>query len=125
MASLVLSGTLGGVSAQADTWSSLQGAQAKDSAVVKKPATSSSSQLLFTEIEVLKQEIQALQAKVEEQSHELRKIKKEQKETFPEISVALNDTKEGAPPGTAVPAAGTCNIVGLLSQLSTTTSELA
>ncbi len=80
------------MSVQADTWSSL-GAESKPEAqktnVVKTTGTSSSAQLLFSEIEILKQEVQGLRAKVEEQSHELRKIKKEQKERYLDLDRRL------------------------------------
>ncbi len=70
---------------QADTWSSLQNSKAEPTvkAVTPPPVQSSSAtQLLFSEIEVLKLEIQSLQSKVEEQGFELQKIKKEQKERY-------------------------------------------
>ena len=85
----LLTGTLAGVSAQADTWSSLQGVEASKGVIAQQPASHASNQLLFSEIEVLKQELQALQAKVEEQSHELRKVKKEQKERYLDLDRRL------------------------------------
>jgi tol-pal system protein YbgF len=91
-ASVVLSGAMGVVSAQADTWSSLPQAQPEVSAKVgvsKSAPTSSSAQLLFGEIEVLKQEVQTLQARVEEQANELRKVKKEQKERYLDLDRRL------------------------------------
>jgi len=100
MSSLVLASTLGAVSVQAATWSSLQGAEAKKPTLATKPANSSATQLLFTEIEVLKQEIQTLQSKVEEQSNELRKIKKEQKERYLDLDRRLGQvlSKSAATP---------------------------
>ncbi len=92
LATLVLLSAMGG-HAQADTWSSLQEAKpavSNAASAEKKPVlTSSSAQLLFGEVELLKQEIQTLQAKVEEQSHELRKIKKEQKERYLDLDRRL------------------------------------
>ncbi len=80
------------MSVQADTWSSLgtePKVEAQNSGAQKAAGVSSSAQLLFSEIELLKQEIQGLQAKVEEQSHELRKIKKEQKERYLDLDRRL------------------------------------
>lgn len=86
---------MGIVSAQADTWSSLQQTQPKaESAAVttvSKPARNNANQLLFSEIELLKQEIQGLQARVEEQAYELRKIKKEQKERYLDLDRRIGE----------------------------------
>ncbi len=90
LAFMVLSGVMGAVSAQADTWSSLPKIQPKVSTVAASNASASrSAQLLFGEIEVLKQEVQTLQARVEEQANELRKIKKEQKERYLDLDRRL------------------------------------
>ncbi len=66
---------------QADTWSSLQG---NKNAPVKAMTSDrmAANQLLFTEIETLKQEIQSLMSKVEEQDFEIKKLKIEQKERY-------------------------------------------
>ena len=89
---LAVIGIFAGVSAQADTWSSIpdatKGASKAPSAaqaVAVSPASATggyANQLLFSEIELLKQEIQKLQSKVEEQSYELNKLKNEQKERY-------------------------------------------
>ncbi len=100
LASMVLSSIFGAVSVQADTWSSLPQTQAKVSAKAPESApTSSSAQLLFSEIEVLKQEVQTLQARVEEQGNELRKVKKEQKERYLDLDRRLGQmhNKTSAP----------------------------
>jgi tol-pal system protein YbgF len=98
-ASLVLSGAMAVVSAQADTWSSLPQSQPEVSAkigVPKSAPTSRSAQLLFGEIEVLKQEVQTLQARIEEQSNELRKVKKEQKERYLDLDRRLGQLLNSA-----------------------------
>ncbi len=100
LVSMVLSGALGAVSAQADTWSSLPQTQTKVSVKAPKSVpTNSSAQLLFGEIEVLKQEVQTLQARIEEQGNELRKIKKEQKERYLDLDRRLGQihNKASAP----------------------------
>ncbi len=100
LASVVLSGVMGVVSVQADTWSSLPQTQPKAGIEAPKSVpTNSSAQLLFSEIEVLKQEVQTLQARVEEQGNELRKIKKEQKERYLDLDRRLGQVlnKASAP----------------------------
>ncbi len=77
-------------SVQADTWSSLPDAGAApevrssaEAVPVIAPSTSGhANQLLFSEIELLKQEVQSLQGRLEEQAHELNKLKGEQKERY-------------------------------------------
>lgn len=76
-------------SSQADTWSSLPSANvpaaqsnAKEVPVRAPSSSGHANQLLFSEIELLKQEIQSLQGRLEEQAHELNKLKKEQKERY-------------------------------------------
>ena len=98
-----------GVSAFADTWSSLPSQSAPASvnatpASISKPAsTGHANQLLFSEIELLKQELQNLQGKVEEQAYELNKLKKEQKERYLDLDrrlgqVLSSDAKSGSVP---------------------------
>lgn len=89
---LVVIGMFAGVSVQADTWSSIPDAaksaskassEAQEAPVdLNSAAGSYANQLLFSEIELLKQELQKLQSKVEEQSYELNKLKNEQKERY-------------------------------------------
>ena len=75
----------------ADTWSSLDHAKGVPvQSVAKTPAASNAnnglspaaSQMLFSEIEMLKQEIQSLRSTVEEQGYELNKLKTEQKQRY-------------------------------------------
>lgn len=85
---IMLVGMIGSFNAIADTWSSLDGDQVeatkpKPVAVVSSAGISSSaSQLLLTEIDSLKSEVQALRGFVEEQGYELKKLKEEQKERY-------------------------------------------
>ncbi|NVK39240.1 MAG: tol-pal system protein YbgF [Gammaproteobacteria bacterium] len=72
----------------ADTWSSLDGSKdstsqsATQTAAPARGMSSAASQMLFSEIEILKQEIQALRSTVEQQGYELNKLKTEQKERY-------------------------------------------
>jgi len=70
----------------AETWSSLEGSQSaptKDTSQQPSRGLSpAASQLLFSEIEMLKQEIQTLRSTVEQQGYELNKLKAEQKERY-------------------------------------------
>lgn len=106
--SLVLISTLGVSQAHADTWSSLGNGQAtqpaKNGAAQgstssnPSPALSTSaSQMLFNEIEVLKQELQRLQGVVEEQGYELKKLKTEQKERYLDLDRRLGQVAKGSP----------------------------
>jgi len=92
---------LGVNSAIAETWSSLD--QAKQSAgssssspqsSASAPQQSSSSnhanQLLFSELEQLKQELQRLQGIVDKQGYELRQLKTEQKERYLDLDRRLS-----------------------------------
>jgi len=92
----------------ADTWSSVAGSQdsVKQRPVVgavKSPSLSAgAAQILFGDIEVLKQEIQKLQGVVEEQRYELNKLKTEQKERYLDLDrrlsqVAKQDQSEDKP----------------------------
>lgn len=75
----------------ADTWSSLDNAkgapaqtapQAAVSNNTNRGLNSAASQMLFSEIEMLKQEIQSLRSTVEQQGYELNKLKTEQKQRY-------------------------------------------
>ena len=70
----------------AETWSSSQGAQAApvtaNTPQSNQGLSPAASQLLFSEIEMLKQEIQTLRSTIEEQGYELNKLKTEQKERY-------------------------------------------
>jgi tol-pal system protein YbgF len=88
---LALMGLLAVNTTLADTWSSL-GASPSPSpkSVSTKPSSSSdrsalshsAAQILFEDIEILKQEVQKLQGIVEQQGYELNKLKLEQKERY-------------------------------------------
>ncbi len=78
---LALLGVMGVASVQADTWSSLQGSKSTPVKIVTSGSVAA-NQLLFTEIENLKQEVQSLMSKVEEQEFEIKKLKIEQKERY-------------------------------------------
>lgn len=79
---------MGASLSQAETWSSVSGANSQSnqegpaSAVSNRGLSPAASQLLFSEIEMLKQEIQGLRATIEEQGYELNKLKTEQKERY-------------------------------------------
>lgn len=89
----------------ADTWSSLSGAQ--------KPVTSTEShvgsnqkastlsaaaaQMLFSDIELLKQEVEKLRGIVEEQRYELNKLKTEQKERYLDLDRRLTQVVKSEP----------------------------
>jgi len=92
---------LGAGLAQAETWSSLegskndsnQGGQAASSNPGLSPAA---SQLLFSEIEMLKQEIQTLRSTIEQQGYELNKLKTEQKERYLDLDRRMSQlVKQG------------------------------
>ncbi|EAT11753.1 tol-pal system protein YbgF [Bermanella marisrubri] len=102
---LALSCALGLSQVSAETWSSLNNAQSSNAAQTPanvspqtKPSTSSTAsasnnsanQILFSEIEMLKQEIQRLQGVVEKQGYELRKLKAEQKERYLDLDRRLS-----------------------------------
>ena len=94
LAPVALLSALGASQLHADTWSSLdsQTPQNAAPAVVAPaaPSHTSANQLLFTEIETLKQEIQRLQSVVEEQGYELKKLKTEQKERYLDLDRRLS-----------------------------------
>lgn len=84
----VLAAVFVAAAAQADTWSSLPSSTSgvtkvpPEAARVPSPSTGHANQLLFSEIELLKQEVQGLQGRLEEQEYELNKLKNEQKERY-------------------------------------------
>ena len=94
LAPVALLSALGASQLHADTWSSLDSQTSQNAApAVAAPTTpsqSSANQLLFTEIETLKQEIQRLQSVVEEQGYELKKLKTEQKERYLDLDRRLS-----------------------------------
>lgn len=63
----------------------IQLAQANTQSAPAAAPTGEALQVLYEEIEILKQEIQALRGLVEEQSYELNKLKGEQKERYIEL----------------------------------------
>jgi tol-pal system protein YbgF len=88
---LALAGLLAFSTSAADTWSSLDAPAAsvsKSSKAKTSPVTasaglsSSAAQILFSDLETLKQEVQKLQEVIEQQGHELKKLKAEQKERY-------------------------------------------
>lgn len=91
----------------AETWSSLDNARAvpvnsvaQTSAPVasNKPSAGLSpaaSQLLFSEIEMLKEEIQSLRSTVEEQGYELSKLKTEQKQRYLDLDRRMTQMLQG------------------------------
>lgn len=87
--SVTLFGVIGSFNAMADTWSSLDGGQVQAAKPVasnvvpsSSAISSSASQLLLSEIDSLKSEVQVLQGRVDEQEYELKKLKEEQKERY-------------------------------------------
>lgn len=95
---IALSGLLVVDMAFADTWSSLGGGQkavvsAESQSGSKQkasPVSGAAAQILFSDIELLKQEVQKLQGIVEEQSYELNKLKMEQKERYLDLDRRLS-----------------------------------
>jgi len=92
----------------ADTWSSLDGSKGSTSQSATQTAapasgmSSAASQMLFSEIEILKQEIQALRATVEQQGYELNKLKTEQKERYLDLDRRVStilESQSSAPVG--------------------------
>lgn len=65
---------------------------------------SGAAQILFSEIEVLKQEVQELRGLVEEQTYELKKLKAEQKERYIDLDRRMSQRLQGAPSNAADPA---------------------
>lgn len=92
---MTLTGLLVMSSALADTWSSLEGAgssasqQSNLKPSTAKPLSNTAAQILFSDIELLKQEVQRLQGLVEEQAYELNKLKTEQKERYLDLDRRL------------------------------------
>ncbi len=83
----------------ADTWSSLDGSKGASGQSNTQAASSgglspAASQMLFSEIEVLKQEIQSLRATVEQQGYELNKLKTEQKERYLDLDRRISGILE-------------------------------
>ncbi|MGR6874684.1 tol-pal system protein YbgF [Pseudomonas sp. HK3] len=101
--------------ANADTWSSLDNAKGVPvTSVAQAPAASNNankglstaaSQMLFSEIEMLKQEIQSLRSTVEKQGYELNKLKTEQKQRYLDLDRRMSQMLEGQSASTA-PVAG-------------------
>ena len=95
---IALSGLLVVGSSFADTWSSIGGTQStpKQANTATSPSAKPSglsagaAQILFSDIEVLKQELQKLQGVVEEQAYELNKLKMEQKERYLDLDRRLS-----------------------------------
>lgn len=87
--------------ASAETWSSLDGAKTKTVPVATNAPSSrglspAASQMLFSEIEMLKQEIQTLRSTIEEQGYELNKLKTEQKERYLDLDRRMSQlVKQG------------------------------
>ncbi len=74
-----------------------------------KQPSAGALQVLYEEIEILKQEVQTLRGIVEEQTHELNKLKSEQKERYIELDRRMSQVLKGgasvAPvPGNTEPA---------------------
>ncbi|MFT6261435.1 MAG: tol-pal system protein YbgF [Bermanella sp.] len=84
----------------ADTWSSQDGpaaaAELKSVTAKASPAhapaglNSSAAQILFSDLEILKQEVQNLQEVIEQQGNELKKLKAEQKERYLDLDRRLS-----------------------------------
>jgi len=95
--------------ASAETWSSLEGNQSVPAPVSSSNESSrglspAASQLLFSEIEMLKQEIQALRSTIEEQGYELNKLKTEQKERYLDLDRRVSQLyKNGVPAAQVTP----------------------
>jgi tol-pal system protein YbgF len=91
---IALSGLLVMSASFADTWSSVGGMKqspTQQAAAPKAPGLSAgAAQILFSDIDLLKQELQKLQNVVEEQSHELNKLKTEQKERYLDLDRRLS-----------------------------------
>lgn len=91
---VALSGILVSSLTFSDTWSSLDAGQvsAPQSNTVVKSAgiTPAAAQILFSDIELLKQEVEKLQGIVEEQRYELNKLKAEQKERYLDLDRRLS-----------------------------------
>lgn len=105
MSRLALLVALTANTAYADTWSSLGSsgesptvsATGQGNTSTPRPLSASASQLLFSEIETLKQEVQRLQGIVEEQGYELKKLKTEQKERYLDLDRRLGQLSTTAP----------------------------
>jgi tol-pal system protein YbgF len=88
----------------ADTWSSLDNikgapvksaSQAPASPSTNKGLSAAASQMLFSEIEMLKEEIQGLRSTVEQQGYELNKLKTEQKQRYLDLDRRMSQLIEG------------------------------
>ena len=78
-------------------------------ATTQSASTSNSGavQLLYEELNTLRQEVQSLRDLVEAQSHELRKLKTEQKERYIELDRRMSQVLQGGVPAVAtVPETG-------------------
>lgn len=96
----------------ADTWSSLDHAKGAPVTSVTQSSASSNantglspaaSQMLFSEIEMLKQEIQSLRSTVEQQGYELNKLKTEQKQRYLDLDRRMSQLSQGAPESSSEP----------------------
>lgn len=90
----------------AETWSSLEGTKSTDASqsAAGRGLSPAASQLLFSEIEVLKQEIQTLRSTIEQQGYELNKLKNEQKERYLDLDRRVSQLlKSGTQPQTEAP----------------------
>jgi tol-pal system protein YbgF len=95
---LALLGLLAVSASVAETWSSLDAPAASVSKSVTAKAApvtavglnSSAAQILFSDLEILKQEVQNLQEVIEQQGNELRKLKAEQKERYLDLDRRLS-----------------------------------
>ena len=97
-------------SAQAEGWASLEGdaaatppsktiqlaqSEAAQPATQAQQSSSGALQVLYEEMEILKQEVQTLRGIVEEQTYELNKLKKEQKERYIELDRRMSQVIQG------------------------------
>lgn len=94
---------IGATFVNADTWSSLDNAKgAPVKSVAQAPANSNASQglspaasqMLFSEIEILKQEVQYLRSTVEQQGNELNKLKAEQKQRYLDLDRRMSQLSQ-------------------------------
>lgn len=109
---LALFCALGMSQVSAETWSSLNDAQNNaqstqapktESSRTNSPAPSNAAnQILFSEIEMLKQELQRLQGVVEQQGYELRKLKAEQKERYLDLDRRVSQVAKASPSSNSV-----------------------
>ncbi|GAA6135266.1 cell division protein CpoB [Oceaniserpentilla sp. 4NH20-0058] len=93
----------------AETWSSLdatktQSVSSTSNASNGRGLSPAASQMLFSDIEMLKQEIQTLRSTIEEQGYELNKLKTEQKERYLDLDRRMSQlVKQGGQNPTSEP----------------------